>query len=105
MARGRRARSPDYRPDTWTHDLARAEKAHEATVAKELVTVRAALKLAVRAGVWLGNPAAGIYAGSSLRLAELGSKLDLTWIAGGQVQVAVYGGDDASPAWSSVDGG
>ncbi len=36
----------------------RAEKAHEATIAKELVTLRAALKLAVRAGLWLGNPAA-----------------------------------------------
>jgi integrase len=36
----------------------RAEEAHEATIAKELVTLRAALKLAVRAGLWLGNPAA-----------------------------------------------
>jgi len=36
----------------------RAEGAHEATIAKELVTLRAALKLAVRAGLWLGNPAA-----------------------------------------------
>jgi hypothetical protein len=36
----------------------RAEKAHAATIAKELVTLRAALKLAVRAGLWLGNPAA-----------------------------------------------
>ncbi len=36
----------------------RAEGAHEATIAKELITLRAALKLAVRAGLWLGNPAA-----------------------------------------------
>ncbi len=36
----------------------REEGAHEATIAKELVTLRAALKLAVRAGLWLGNPAA-----------------------------------------------
>ena len=36
----------------------RAEKAHEATIAKELVALCAALKLAVRAGLWLGNPAA-----------------------------------------------
>ena len=36
----------------------RAEGAHEATIAKELVTLRAALKLAVRAGLWFGNPAA-----------------------------------------------
>jgi len=36
----------------------RAEAAHEATIAKELVTLRAALKLAVRAGLWTGNPAA-----------------------------------------------
>jgi len=36
----------------------RFEGAREATIAKELVTLRAALKLAVRAGIWSGNPAA-----------------------------------------------
>jgi integrase len=36
----------------------RGEGAGEATIAKELVTLRAALKLAVRSGLWLGNPAA-----------------------------------------------
>jgi len=36
----------------------RGEGAHESTISKELVTLRAALKAAVRAGLWLGNPAA-----------------------------------------------
>ncbi len=36
----------------------RAERAHESTIAKELVALRVALKLAVRAGLWFGNPAA-----------------------------------------------
>ncbi len=36
----------------------RSEGVREATIAKELVTLRAALKAAVRAGLWFGNPAA-----------------------------------------------
>ncbi len=36
----------------------RSECASESTIAKELVTLRAALKVAVRAGLWRGNPAA-----------------------------------------------
>jgi integrase len=36
----------------------RAEGASESTIHKELVTLRAALKLARRAGIWVGDPAA-----------------------------------------------
>lgn len=36
----------------------REEEASEHTIAKELVALRCALKLAVRAGIWHGNPAA-----------------------------------------------
>ncbi len=36
----------------------RSEGASESTISKELVTLRAALKQAVRAGIWTGNPAA-----------------------------------------------
>ena len=36
----------------------RAEGASDSTIHKELVTLRAALKLARRAGIWIGDPAA-----------------------------------------------
>ena len=39
-------------------DSRREEEASEHTIAKELVALRCALKLAVRAGLWNGNPAA-----------------------------------------------
>ena len=52
-------------PVTWTASCRRVEGAQESTIAKELVTLRAALKLAVRAGLWLGNPAAVLPVGFS----------------------------------------
>jgi integrase len=43
----------------------REDKASESTISKELVALRCALKLAVRAGIWQGNPAAVLPVGFS----------------------------------------
>lgn len=62
----------------------REDKASEATIAKELVALRCALKLAVRAGLWLGNPAAVLPVGFSAEY-----KPRTRWLTSHEVQVVL----------------